>query len=222
MAGDETEVVDLDVVSMSERSGDGDPRRRLVNGCHGVGARLDLSRHGDAVELAQEVEMEPLASKLTVGDASDAGRLELHDHLGDRGVLDAAQLGVVDFPARSASPCDMDRGRAQEAADMIGPERRCDLRHPSSLALEWRPAGPAPSLLTILLTKNTFGDRARPHEETSWRSTNRISTCPGTTVFDAEQSRRGYWLNQFCMSLMKAENRERFKRDERPTSTSGR
>ncbi len=37
---------------------------------------------------------------------------------------------------------------------------------------------------------------------------------PGTTVFDAEQSRRGYWLNQFCMSLMKADNRERFKRDE--------
>ena len=38
---------------------------------------------------------------------------------------------------------------------------------------------------------------------------------PGTTVFDAEQSRRGYWLNQFCMSLMKAENREAFKADER-------
>ncbi|MDT7834640.1 protocatechuate 4,5-dioxygenase subunit alpha [Aquabacterium sp. OR-4] len=38
---------------------------------------------------------------------------------------------------------------------------------------------------------------------------------PGTTIFDAEQSRRGYWLNQFCMSLMKAENRERFKADER-------
>jgi gallate dioxygenase len=37
---------------------------------------------------------------------------------------------------------------------------------------------------------------------------------PGTTIFDAEQSRKGYWLNQFCMSLMKAENRERFKADE--------
>ena len=37
---------------------------------------------------------------------------------------------------------------------------------------------------------------------------------PGTTIFDAEQSRRGYWLNQFCMSLMKAENRARFKADE--------
>ena len=38
---------------------------------------------------------------------------------------------------------------------------------------------------------------------------------PGTTIFDAEQSRKGYHLNQFCMSLMKAENRERFKADER-------
>jgi protocatechuate 4,5-dioxygenase, alpha chain len=38
---------------------------------------------------------------------------------------------------------------------------------------------------------------------------------PGTTVFDAEQSRKGYHLNQFCMSLMKAANRERFKADPR-------
>jgi len=37
---------------------------------------------------------------------------------------------------------------------------------------------------------------------------------PGTTVFDADQARRGYWLNQFCMSLMRAENRERFRADE--------
>jgi len=38
---------------------------------------------------------------------------------------------------------------------------------------------------------------------------------PGTTIFDAEQSRKGYWLNQFCMSLMKPENRARFKANER-------
>ncbi|MBK9702916.1 MAG: protocatechuate 4,5-dioxygenase subunit alpha [Betaproteobacteria bacterium] len=38
---------------------------------------------------------------------------------------------------------------------------------------------------------------------------------PGTTIFDAEQSRKGYHLNQFCMSLMKAENRARFKAGER-------
>ena len=38
---------------------------------------------------------------------------------------------------------------------------------------------------------------------------------PGTILFDAEQSRKGFHLNQFCMSLMKAANREAFKADER-------
>ena len=38
---------------------------------------------------------------------------------------------------------------------------------------------------------------------------------PGTIIFDAEQSRKGYHVNQFCMSLMKAENRARFKANER-------
>ena len=38
---------------------------------------------------------------------------------------------------------------------------------------------------------------------------------PGTTIFDAEQSRLGYHLNQFCMSLMTAVNRARFKAHER-------
>jgi len=38
---------------------------------------------------------------------------------------------------------------------------------------------------------------------------------PGTTVFTAERSHEGFHLNQFCMSLKNAANRERFKRDER-------
>lgn len=38
---------------------------------------------------------------------------------------------------------------------------------------------------------------------------------PGTIIFDADMSRKGYYLNQFCMSLMKAENRAKFKEDER-------
>jgi len=44
---------------------------------------------------------------------------------------------------------------------------------------------------------------------------NDYKDIPGTMVFDADASRRGYWLNQFGMSLMKPENRERFKADER-------
>ena len=41
------------------------------------------------------------------------------------------------------------------------------------------------------------------------------ANIPGTTVFDTDQARRGYHLNMFCMSLMKPENRTRFKADER-------
>jgi protocatechuate 4,5-dioxygenase alpha chain len=37
---------------------------------------------------------------------------------------------------------------------------------------------------------------------------------PGTTVFTTQRSRQGFHLNQFCMSLMKPENRERFRQDE--------
>lgn len=46
--------------------------------------------------------------------------------------------------------------------------------------------------------------KARPYDD-----------VPGTTVFDERMSRKGYHLNQFCMSLMKPENRERFKADNR-------
>jgi len=36
---------------------------------------------------------------------------------------------------------------------------------------------------------------------------------PGTFVFDADRSREGYWLNQFCISLRLEKNRQAF-RDE--------
>jgi protocatechuate 4,5-dioxygenase alpha chain len=38
---------------------------------------------------------------------------------------------------------------------------------------------------------------------------------PGTILFDADRSRQGYHLNMFCMSLMKPENRDAFRADER-------
>lgn len=38
---------------------------------------------------------------------------------------------------------------------------------------------------------------------------------PGTRVFTAQRARQGYWLNQFCMTLMNPENREEFRKDER-------
>jgi protocatechuate 4,5-dioxygenase alpha chain len=38
---------------------------------------------------------------------------------------------------------------------------------------------------------------------------------PGTRVYTAKRARQGYHLNQFAMSLMKAENRARFKAGEK-------
>ena len=37
---------------------------------------------------------------------------------------------------------------------------------------------------------------------------------PGTTVFDGQESRKGYRLNKFAMSFTRPENREAFKSDE--------
>ena len=46
------------------------------------------------------------------------------------------------------------------------------------------------------------------------KSEQSFQDIPGTVVFDSTQARKGYHLNQFCMSLMKAENREAFKANE--------
>lgn len=42
-----------------------------------------------------------------------------------------------------------------------------------------------------------------------------LEDIPGTRVYTAKRARQGYWINQFAMSLMKAENRERWKANEK-------
>lgn len=42
-----------------------------------------------------------------------------------------------------------------------------------------------------------------------------LEDIPGTRVFTAQRSRQGYHLHKFCMSLMKEENRDEFRKDER-------
>jgi len=42
-----------------------------------------------------------------------------------------------------------------------------------------------------------------------------FSDIPGTTIFTIELAHAGFELNQFCMSLRSAPNRERFRADER-------
>jgi protocatechuate 4,5-dioxygenase alpha chain len=41
-----------------------------------------------------------------------------------------------------------------------------------------------------------------------------LEDIPGTRVYTAARARQGYHLNQFAMSLMKPENRERWKANE--------
>jgi protocatechuate 4,5-dioxygenase alpha chain len=42
-----------------------------------------------------------------------------------------------------------------------------------------------------------------------------LDDIPGTRVYTAKRARAGYHLNQFAMSLMKPDNRERWKANER-------
>lgn len=49
---------------------------------------------------------------------------------------------------------------------------------------------------------------------TKSKKTKEYEDLPGTWVFDAQRARKGYHLNQFFMSLMKADNRKEFLADE--------
>src|SRR6202041_2657324 len=65
------------------------------------------------------------------------------------------------------------------------------------------------------------GDRPDPRYRTARNSfqrygdpmtqTHDYDSIPGTYVYDSERGRIGYALNMFCMSLNRAENRQRFK-----------
>ncbi|MEO7787405.1 MAG: protocatechuate 4,5-dioxygenase subunit alpha [Sphingomicrobium sp.] len=55
-------------------------------------------------------------------------------------------------------------------------------------------------------------DKTGPHDIHAYLA--ELEDIPGTRVFTAVRARAGYHLNQFAMSLMKAENRERWKADE--------
>lgn len=41
-----------------------------------------------------------------------------------------------------------------------------------------------------------------------------LAKIPGTYVFIPEHAKKGYYLNMFCMSLNKEENREKFRANE--------
>lgn len=56
---------------------------------------------------------------------------------------------------------------------------------------------------------------SQPSEQDIHEYLGELEDIPGTRVFTAQRARKGYWLNQFCMSLMTTDNRARFRADER-------
>jgi protocatechuate 4,5-dioxygenase alpha subunit len=53
------------------------------------------------------------------------------------------------------------------------------------------------------------------HKPEDYEDVPEYEDIPGTWVFDAQRARKGYHLNAFFYSLMKAENRAEFLADER-------
>ena len=112
-----------------KRPGDRQARWREVNGLGRVGTRRDCTADLDAGELFEEVEVEPRASELAIGDAAHADRLDLSHGVGDCLVLDGA-LVVGGDRAGSELLASIEHGlRAQQTADVVGSERRVDRTH---------------------------------------------------------------------------------------------
>src|SRR5215470_16549220 len=81
-----------------------------------------------ARETAQKIEMPPGAAKLSVGRKLQAnGSLLVHDFL-DLHILDLAQIVGRDLALLMFGASLLDAGRTQQAADLVGAERRsCSL-----------------------------------------------------------------------------------------------
>jgi hypothetical protein len=122
---EELEILELDRLCMLHLAGDLQHRR-----CEAHVAALGVELRGEAgvrlhaVQLLEEVDVEVLAAEFSVRDPVQAEAfLELHD-VADRLVLDLAKLGLGDLALAELFACVDHRLRAQEAADVVGAERR--------------------------------------------------------------------------------------------------
>lgn len=83
-----------------------------------------LVRRADPAEPVDEVHVPGRAAELPVGGRPEPG-LALHpDHVADGGVLRRGERGRVDAALGAAVPGREQLGRTQQAADMVGAERR--------------------------------------------------------------------------------------------------
>jgi hypothetical protein len=131
MRGDELEMIDHRVRAVAaERAYDAQH--------HGLGLRalkldLALAQIGlDAGELAEKIVVPEGAAKFAVGDRRKSGLLLLANDRGDLAVLDRLELVGADLAALALRARVFERGRAQQAADVVGAERRLDAGHGGS------------------------------------------------------------------------------------------
>ncbi len=86
-------------------------------------------------ELEDEVHVPRLAAELAVGRGPQADALLHADDIRDGGVLDRAELGRRDQPGGVLLSRPVHLGGSQQAADVVGPERRRGTSHSPSFTL---------------------------------------------------------------------------------------
>ena len=77
----------------------------------------------DALEALEEIDVPPIAPELPIGDRGQAHRLLLCHRVADAAVLDVAQRLAADLARLRGGAGPLKLGRAQQAADLVGPER---------------------------------------------------------------------------------------------------
>src|SRR6202020_136649 len=83
----------------------------------------------DVIELFEEIGVPGDAPVLAVGDGFEPHRLLFLDHTLDFTIFDRLEGFGADLAARALFPCRLERRRAQQAADVIGAERRFTSLH---------------------------------------------------------------------------------------------
>ncbi len=78
----------------------------------------------DAIELAEEVVVPERAAEFAVGDRLEADLFLFPDGLFDLAILDRLEFSRIDLAALALGARLLQRGRPQQAADMIGAEWR--------------------------------------------------------------------------------------------------
>ncbi len=83
----------------------------------------------DAGQLAQEIGLPGLAAIFAVGDRLQPDRLLSGDQRGDLAILDLGERLRRNLAAPMFGARVLQRGRAEQAADMVSPERRTRTLH---------------------------------------------------------------------------------------------